>query len=164
MSKNKEEEQTNIFFPMKKEAFPITSKWLEASPLTNLDDADGVAERLLLLLHYGSDFGIWGEKRRARYWEALTERVKGACYSGPTLMDWWSNISEAIPSQPRNEKERAETALLLSYPHGGLKVLQVFRNHTPALVLRTRVCAEYRRNSYSTVPAISRSKSKEENL
>ena len=147
------DENEYSFPPLTEEFFPVTSKWLAASPLPPLEDAEGVAERLLLLLHYGSDFSIWGDKRRARYWEALSERVRGSCYVGPHLMDWWSHISEDIPSSPRNEKERTETALLLSYPQNGLDVLQVFRNHTPALVLRIRVCAEYRRNNYLTYKA-----------
>jgi len=120
--------------------FP-TATWLAASPLPPLTGPEGIAERLVLLVHHGVDFSIWGGSRRVRYWDALTERVKAATYAGPTLNDWWSDMCSQIVSTPRDDKERYEVAELLSY-EDQRAVLRALRKHADVLVLRTRVVSD----------------------
>lgn len=127
---------------------PVTDEWLKASPLPPLDGAEGVAERLVLLLHYGVDFSVWGGARRVRYWDALAERVKAATYAGPTLAHWWGDASRQIVSAPRSHDEREEVAHLLAVDNQRA-VLSALRVHAEVLVLRARVVSEYRRQARS---------------
>ena len=123
---------------------PPTDTWLSYSPLPPLNGAEGVAERLVLLLHHGADFDVWGGARRPRYWSALAERVKAATYAGPTLMDWWGQACSSLPSSPRDEAEREEVAALLGVEEGK-EVLSVLRKHADVLVLRARVVSDRKR-------------------
>lgn len=125
-----------------------TDKWLENSPLPKLTGADATAEKLVLLTHFGADFDIWGGSRRVRYWDALAENVKASTYAGPSLSDWWSSIAPGLPSQPRNEEERQELALLLA-SENQRDVLKALRQHSEVLTLRTRVIAEQWREDRS---------------
>lgn len=123
-----------------------TSEWLQYSPLPALTGTEGVAERLVLLLHFGADFTVWGGARRVRYWDALAERVKAATYAGPTLADWWSSAAQLIESAPRNQEERTELASLLAVSDQR-PVLRALRTHADVLVLRARVVSEHRRQA-----------------
>lgn len=125
----------------------VTREWQAASPLPLVEGPDDIAERLVLLAHYGADWTVWGGARRVRYWDALLERVKAATFAGPTLADWWSAISTSLPTSPRNSVERAELASLLASPDQK-QVLAAFRNRTDVVVLRVRVVAESRRAAY----------------
>lgn len=122
----------------------ITREWQSASTLPLPTGADDVAERLVLLAHYGADWDVWGGARRVRYWDALAERVKAATFAGPGLADWWTAMSMSLPTAPRNKDERADLASLLACD-GQRAVLSVLRNRTDVVVLRVRVIAENRR-------------------
>ena len=128
--------------------------WLSVSPLPPLSGPDAIAERLVLLAHYGADFDIWGGARRVRYWDALTEHVIASTFAGPALADWWTAMSAGLPSAPRNADERADLAGLLA---GGddRAVLTVLRRRAEALVLRVRVIAETRRAAHPSERATS---------
>lgn len=123
---------------------PPTLRWLAQSPLPALDGPAAVAERLVLLIHYGVDFTIWGGARRVRYWDALAERVRAATYAGPALSDWWSAVSVQIVSAPRDASERAEVAVLLSAAEQR-EVMRILRAQAQVLVLRVRVLSETRK-------------------
>lgn len=139
----------NIYESFPPEFFPFTSHILQYSPLPALPDAEGVAERLLLILHYGADFNIWGGHRRHKYWGAFQERVIAASYSGPDLTDWWSQITVSLPSEPRNRKEREEAGRLVYYAEGS-DVVKTLRRNAPAYILRTRIAAEHYRDRGNT--------------
>lgn len=125
-----------------------TDEWLKSSPLPPLQyENEQIAEKLVLLTHYGVDFNIWGNQRRIKYWDALTERVKASTYAGPALTDWWETISRDIVSQPRNEEERLELTTLLSY-NNSKHVLKILRDQAQFIVLRVRVIAETRKYAY----------------
>lgn len=124
----------------------VTDAWLAESPLEPLTGPEGVAERLVLLLHNGVDFDIWGGARRVRYWDALSERVKAATYAGPTLSHWWGDACRQIVSAPRDHSVREEVATLLA-AENGKAVLVALRTHAEVLVLRSRVVSEYRRQA-----------------
>lgn len=125
-----------------------TSEWLENSPLPSLPtEAEQIAEKLILIIHYGVDFSIWGGVRRVRYWDALAERVKASTYAGPTLNEWHSNISSSLVSQPRNEKERLELVELLQSDNER-EILKTLRNKAQTLVLRVRVISELRKEKF----------------
>lgn len=123
----------------------VTREWQAAVSLPPVEtDAQDVAERLVLLAHYGADFSIWTGKRRVRYWEALTERVKAATFAGPTLGHWWEWLSRDLPTAPRNAREREDLAHLLA-SENPREVLRVLRGFPEIVVLRVRVIAEARR-------------------
>ena len=125
----------------------VTDALLSQSILPPMNGVAGVAERLVILVHYGVDFSIWGESRRTRYWGAFTERIKAATYSGPTLSSWWQDISLSIVSTPRNYDERVELLSLLNVDEQR-EVLHVLRNNAEALVLRVRVLSEARKEAF----------------
>lgn len=125
---------------------PVTDAWLSFSPLPPLKGAEGVAERLVLLVHHGVDFSVWGGARRVRYWDALAERVKAGTYAGPSLEHWWGDVCRQIVSAPRDHAEREEVAFLLGC-EDPRAVLSALRVHAEVLVLRARVVSEYRRQS-----------------
>lgn len=122
-----------------------TERWLAAAPhLPPLTDVPaGIAERLLLLLHYGIDWSDrnWIAARREDYWDdLLPARVRVATYtSGIDLHHWWTTAAIHLSSTPRNTAERTELAALLTA--NPKPVLQVLRDHTLALTLRTRIVA-----------------------
>lgn len=127
-----------------------TDRWLSVSPLPPLPGAQGVAERLVLLVHHGADFDVWGGARRVRYWDALMERVKAATYAGPTLADWWVEVCSQLPAAPRDEEERLEVAELLG-TEDHRAVLAALRRHAEVLVLRARVVSDRKRQAREQV-------------
>lgn len=126
---------------------PVSQEWQTVVNLPPVTVAEDIAERLVLLAHYGADFDVWGTSRRVRYWDALAERVKAATYHGPGLADWWSGISRSLPTSPRTARERADVAALL-VQDDERAVLRVLRNRADVVVLRVRVIAEYRRDAW----------------
>lgn len=131
-----------------------TSRWLAAAhDMPPLEGAEGTAERLLLLLHYGIDWqGGWVGRFRATYWEQqLPDRVICATYRAANLRRWWRDVAESLGSAPRGAEERAELERLLRADP--LPVLQVLRFETEALVLRTRIVADAVRRSRETARA-----------
>lgn len=121
---------------------------LVLSPLPPLTGPVAVAERLVLLVHRGVDWEVWGGSRRVKYWDALADRVRAATYAGPTLSHWWQDVAAQITSAPRSVEDRAALAVLLATPDPR-PVLVALAEHAPTLVLRVRVLAEYRRALYA---------------
>jgi hypothetical protein len=125
------------------ETTPPSQVWLAASPLPPLTGTAGRAERLILHVHYSADFTVWGS-RLERYWDALTDNVRGATYRGRDLPGWWEHITATMGSNPRTPEERQEVTELL-YAGDDIAVLNDLRAHTAALVLRARVTSEHYR-------------------
>lgn len=116
---------------------------LSQSPLPPLTGPEGTAERLVLLVHRGVNWEVWGGARRVRYWDALTDRVRAATYAGPTLSEWWQNICAQISSAPKYPEDRADLATLIA-THDQRAVLDALHRHAATLVLRVRVWSESR--------------------
>ena len=131
----------------------ITQEWKMGVDLPSISEEGEIAERLVLLAHYGADFSIWGGVRRTRYWDALLERVKASTYAGPTLSDWWQSISRSLPCAPRNSREREDLVHLLGH-EPSRPVLNHLRRHPDILVLRVRLIADKRREAYTQREAI----------
>ena len=140
-------EQVTMFSPSSTVAAGVFGV-LSRSPLPALEDAEAVAEALVLLVHRGVNWDVWGS-RAIRYWDAFTERVRASTYAGPSLSQWWQSIASELDSQPRNAQDRADLAGLLACPNQGL-VLDAFRRHAPVLVLRIRVLVEHLRTMPTT--------------
>lgn len=124
----------------------VTATWIDSVPeLPPVHDHAAVAERLLLLLHYGIDWeGSWVRDHRERYWDRiLPVRVREATYRAATLDRWWTLVCTDLQAAPRTATERLEVAgLLRNEPQ---PVLTVLRDSTEALILRTRIVADRRR-------------------
>lgn len=125
---------------------PDIDTLLAASPLPALEGPEAAAERLVLLIHRGVDWQVWGGARRVRYWDALTDRVRAATYTGPTLSEWWRTVGTQISSTPRTAADRAATASLLAHPDQRA-VLDALHRHADTLVLRVRVLIEHTRDT-----------------
>lgn len=123
----------------------VTDSWLSAAPMLPqlTSDAARTAERLLLLLHYGVDWSAenWVGSRRGDYWDSLLpSRVRLSTYSSADLHEWWTRTAAVLGSSPTSGEQRAElAALLVKDPR---PVLEVLRESTTALVLRTRIVAD----------------------
>jgi len=123
-----------------------TQAWQATVPdLEPLTGPPAIAERLLLLLHYGIDWeSSWvaDPKYRKTYWdEQLPGRVRRAAYRADTLDRWWSDVSVQLGAPaPRQRERRLELATLLRQPP--LPVIAAMRDTLPALLLRVRIIAE----------------------
>lgn len=137
--------------PAAEDAVPPTVLWLNATRdiLPPLEGPAAVAERLLLLLHYGIDWREgWVGKHRRTYWEEiLPSRVITSTYRCGTLRQWWTEISTMLESAPRTSAERADVVTLLGAD--SLPVLEVLRTEAEALVLRVRIVADHVRTQRS---------------
>lgn len=130
-----------------------TLGWLATIPaMPPLEGPAGVAERLLLLVHYGIDWtNGWVANHRANYWDRLLpDRIITATYRAPTLRRWWRDVAHELGSAPRNARERAELEQLLRADSAD--VLEVLRFETEALLLRVRIVTESVR---TTRPALN---------
>ncbi len=122
-----------------------TDTWLAARPdMPALTGPAGVAERLLLLIHYGIDWQHgWIRNHRTTYWAPLLpDRVIYATFVARNLRAWWTAMSDELQSEPRTAAERRELEQLLRPTASDRAVLQLLRSETPALLLRTRLTAE----------------------
>lgn len=130
---------------------PPTSRWLSstADVMPPLEGPAGVAERLLLLVHYGIDWDGWVSRYRKTYWDKLLpDRVICATYRTDNLRRWWRDVADDLGSSPRTAAERAELEQLLRAEP--LPVLQVLRFETEALLLRTRIVTDAVRQTRSS--------------
>ncbi|SDY63951.1 hypothetical protein SAMN05661080_04134 [Modestobacter sp. DSM 44400] len=129
-----------------------TDRWLAVlgERMTPLTGPAGVAERLLLLIHYGIDWqNGWVSRYRRTYWEQLLpDRVITATYRAGTLRRWWRDVASELGSAPRNAAERTELEQLLRAD--STPVLMALRLETEALLLRTRIVADAVRDTRST--------------
>lgn len=121
-----------------------TDQWLSCAEdvMPPLEGAAGVAERLLLLLHYGIDWEAgWVGKHRRTYWsQILPSRVIAATYRTDQLRGWWQMVTEQLDASPRRREERQEIVSLLAAE--SLPVLECLRGQAEALVLRTQITSE----------------------
>lgn len=129
-----------------------TDRWLAsvADRMPPLEGPGGVAERLLLLVHYGVDWSHgWVGDYRASYWDRLLpDRIICATFRTPNLRRWWREVAAELESQPRGAAEREELEQLLrAEPE---PVLEILRLETEALLLRTRIVTEAVRNQRAT--------------
>jgi len=130
-----------------------TDQWLATvEDMPPLPGPAGTAERLLLLLHYGIDWKTgWISSRRGTYWDQLLpDRVFLATYRGAELCRWWREVADELESRPRSAAERRELEQLLRAP--SIPVLELLREQTEPLVLRTRITADAVRDSRPARP------------
>jgi len=132
-----------------------TDRWLAVlgDRMPPLTGPAGVAERLLLLTHYGIDWQAgWVSRYRRVYWEQLLpDRVITATYRAGTLRRWWRDVATELGSAPRNAAERTELEQLLRAD--ATPVLMALRLETEALLLRTRIVADAVRETRSSTGA-----------
>jgi hypothetical protein len=125
-----------------------TERWLAAAPFLPrpLDPDAVIADRLILLLHYGVDRSEhnWLSTRSGDYYwnQYLPERIQDAAYtSGGNLNRWWTKVSGHLGSTPRTRAQEIELAVLLATEHPK-RVLQAMRDQTAALTLRTKIITD----------------------
>lgn len=130
---------------------PDVDDVLNASPLDPVSGPDATAEQLILLVHRGVNWDVWGP-RRMTYWDALTSRIKAGTYAGRDLGAWWQDICLRIDSTPRSSADRRLVASLLNSPDQRA-VLNALRDRSDMLVLRVRVAIEAHREAHPTASA-----------
>lgn len=123
-----------------------TDRWLAAGDLPALHGAADVADRLLLLVHYGIDWQngwLSNARHRIKYWDPiLPDRVILATFSAGTLRRWYTDVAAQLISAPRNAAERRELEQLLRPAVAETQVLEVLRTETAGLLLRIRITAD----------------------
>lgn len=123
-----------------------TDRWLATADLPPLDGPSGIADRLLLLVHYGIDWQqgwLAGARYRTAYWDPiLPDRVICATFCADSLRRWYAEVAAELVSAPRNAAERAELERLIRATGSDQDVLQLLRTDTPGFVLRTRITAD----------------------
>lgn len=129
-----------------------TDSWLAAgrSVMEPLEGPAGVAERLLLLLHYGIawESGWVGQYRRTYWSQILPSRVIAATYRTDELRGWWQLVCEQLEASPRRREEREEVVSLLQAD--SQPVLECLRSQAEALILRTQITTDFVRNHRGT--------------
>lgn len=117
-----------------------------------LDGPDATAELLVGLAHQCRDRGTWGGQRALSYWDRLPDKVRTACYGGPTLGHWWERMSRVLGcSPPRDPTDRADLARALACPQASA-VLDVLRTRTEVVCLRVRLAVQARRDRDAPPP------------
>ncbi|MEU4607533.1 hypothetical protein AB0F43_31495 [Kribbella sp. NPDC023972] len=123
-----------------------TDQWLAAADLPALDGPSDIADRLLLLVHYGIDWQqgwLSGARYRTTYWDPiLPDRVICATFCADSLRRWYAEVAAELVSAPRNADERAELERLIRTTDRDHDVLQLLRTDTPGFILRTRITAD----------------------
>lgn len=133
-----------------------TDAWLATVPgMPALTGPAGVAERLLLLLHYGVEWDSWVGRRRQLWWsDVFPDRVIAATYRCATLRRWWPEVADEIMSTPRTRAQRVEVERLLR--SDSQPVLEVLRFEVEPLLLRTRIVADAVREARTTTGSRAR--------
>ncbi len=125
-----------------------TDHWLAVTAdfMPPLTGPAGTAERLLLLLHYGIDWDTsWISGYRTTYWDKLLpDRVLVASQQAPNLRAWWTILADDLHASPTTIGARRELAVLLDVDDQRA-VLRCLTQETLALVMRTRIVAETRK-------------------
>ena len=125
-----------------------TCKWLAATQsfMPPLQGPAGTAERLLLMLHYSIDWdNSWVAGYRTTYWDKLLpDRILVTSQQASNLRQWWTSLADELQAFPTTPETRNELAQLLDDPDA-TAVLRTLRQETLALVLRTRIVAECRK-------------------
>lgn len=106
-----------------------------------MTDIDQAAE-LVAIAHRCVDWDVWGGARAVRYWDALADRCRNACYAGPTLAHWWERLTTQMSlDPPRTTADRARLAELLTSPTAA-STLHALRTRTQTVVLTVRVAVD----------------------
>lgn len=134
-----------------------SDRWLAAAAafMPPLPGPAGVAERLLLHVHYGIDWQTgWISNYRTTYWDQqLPDRVITATYLADSLRRWWRHVADELGSRPRSAAERIELEHLLRQQPQPL--LEVLRFEAEPLLLRTRIVADAVREARAERTAIT---------
>lgn len=100
---------------------------------------DRTAELLVAIAHDRRDRSVWGGDRAITYWDRLPDRVRTACYAGPTVAHWWERMCRQLGcTQPSKQEDRMALAEALGCGRDAA-VLEVIRANTEALCLRVRL-------------------------
>lgn len=105
------------------------------------------AELLIAVAHETRDRDVWGGDRAITYWDRLPEKIRSACYRGPTLAAWWEAVTRTLGcAQPRRAEDRRALAACLS-AGDDQAVLRQLREHTEMLCLRVRLAVNAARDA-----------------
>lgn len=125
-------------------------RWGDALPEST--GPASTAERLLLLLHYGIDWGNgWLAGYRDSYWSGakpgkFEDRVFAAAMMCPDLPTWWTRICADLGSGPGTAAQRLEALQLVRSPDG-VQVMHLLRTTISDLLLFVRTVTDAMRAS-----------------
>jgi hypothetical protein len=112
-----------------------------ADHVGDVDEASHAATLLVAVAHDTRDRVVWGGDRAITYWQRLPERVRAACYGGPSLADWWERISRllgCIPPTRVEDREDVARIVHLDDP----QVMRTLRTQAEMVCLRVRLAMQ----------------------
>lgn len=123
-----------------------SQKMITLSTLPPLEGVEGGVEELLLLVHLGADWDVWGT-RHDRYWDAFKERILSAAFMSRNGREWWEKICQLLPSEPQSHIQRKRTIELLNQWGENDEFIPTLRQHSGELTTRIRIhLDEWREN------------------
>lgn len=113
-------------------------------PVTDRAVQDAVL--LVACVYAGRDRSVWGGDRALTFWDRFPDRVKAACYRGPSLGHWWEAMTRQLGTQPPTQliDRMALDAVLASDPK---PILAVLRDQPQLLCLRVRLAWQLTREN-----------------
>jgi hypothetical protein len=111
------------------------------------------AELMVAAAYVGRNRDIWGGDKALTFWDRFPDRVRAACYRGPTPAHWWEAISRMLDVvAPAKVEDRR--ALVAALGHSdGTAVLSALRTQPEALCLRVRLAFQLSREDSATSQA-----------
>lgn len=130
--------------------------------LPALDDPTARAVLLVAVAHDYRDRDVWGGDRAITYWDRLPDRVRVACYAGPTLDHWWQSVTTQLGcTHPTLAEDRTAVAVALG-AGADRTVLDVIRTRTEAVCLRVRLAVQHDRDQRTAAKATQTDKASTE--
>lgn len=112
---------------------------------TDIGPTDNPTRRAVLLVaaaHTTRNRNIWGGDRAITFWDRLPDRVRVACYRGPTLNHWWEAITRTLDCHALTRAED-RTAVAQALAQGDDRtVLDVLRTQAETVCLRVRLAQQ----------------------
>ena len=110
------------------------------------DDVTSAATFLVAAAYDGRDRDVWGGDRALSFWDRFPDRIRAACYRGPTLGHWWDAISHELgATAPTRVEDRKRLAQILVMPADPVR--SALTGQTQALCLRVRLAWQLTRET-----------------
>lgn len=101
---------------------------------------------LVAAAYDGRDRDVWGSDRALTFWDRFPDRVRAACYRGPTLAHWWEGISRDLGvSPPTRVEDRARLASIIAGDPAPVRA--VLAGQTATICLRVRLAWQLTRET-----------------
>lgn len=117
-----------------------------AADLGPAADELSAATFLAAAAYDGRDRDVWGGDRALTFWDRFPDRVRAACYRGPTLGHWWEGITRDLGvTPPTRAEDRARLARIIAGDPAPVRA--VLAGQTATVCLRVRLAWQLTRET-----------------